>query len=325
MILANSVAILTDVFPADQRGMALGINIVAGMAGSFIGLVAGGVLADGTGGRSSGSTCRSASSAPSGRTCRCTTPASATGPHRLVGQRHLRRRPSAVLAAITYGIQPYGGHSMGWTNPWVLAGLVGGSRAARRVRHRRDPGRRADVPAGPVPHPRLHRGQRGRPGGRHRPRRPAVHAHHLAAGNLAAAARVRLRQTPLWAGIYLLPLTVGFLVSGPVAGACPTGTARAHRGRRDGDRRCASSACCCSRPTSATRSSPLVFLQGRRRPVRRAEHRLIMASVPAHQRGAASGMRSTFQNAGMVLSIGVFFSLMVAGLAALLPSTLPVA
>jgi len=49
---------------------------------------------------------------------------------------------------------------------------------------------------------------------------------------------------------------------------------------------------------------------------------LIMSSVPANMRGAASGMRATFQNAGQVLSIGVFFSLMVAGLARSLPSTL---
>jgi hypothetical protein len=47
-----------------------------------------------------------------------------------------------------------------------------------------------------------------------------------------------------------------------------------------------------------------------------------MNSVPARQRGAASGMLATFQNAGFVLSIGIFFSLMIAGLAATLPSTL---
>ena len=48
----------------------------------------------------------------------------------------------------------------------------------------------------------------------------------------------------------------------------------------------------------------------------------IMNSVPARQRGAASGMLSTFQNSGMVLSIGVFFSLMIAGLASALPTTM---
>jgi hypothetical protein len=47
-----------------------------------------------------------------------------------------------------------------------------------------------------------------------------------------------------------------------------------------------------------------------------------MNSVPRHQRGAASGMLATFQNSGFVLSIGVFFSLMIAGLASTLPTTL---
>src|SRR5881392_2153718 len=47
----------------------------------------------------------------------------AQGAGRLVGQPHVRRRLTALLAAITYGIQPYGGHVMGWTDPWVLAGL----------------------------------------------------------------------------------------------------------------------------------------------------------------------------------------------------------
>ena len=44
MLIANSSAILTDAFPHDQRGLALGLNQVAGIAGSFIGLVLGGVL-----------------------------------------------------------------------------------------------------------------------------------------------------------------------------------------------------------------------------------------------------------------------------------------
>ena len=47
-----------------------------------------------------------------------------------------------------------------------------------------------------------------------------------------------------------------------------------------------------------------------------------MGSVPAAQRGAASGMRATFQNSGTALSIGIFFSLLIAGLASSLPHTL---
>ncbi len=46
MLFANSTAILTDAFPAERRGMALGINQVAAIAGSFIGLIAGGLLSE---------------------------------------------------------------------------------------------------------------------------------------------------------------------------------------------------------------------------------------------------------------------------------------
>ncbi|MFD3604383.1 MFS transporter [Streptomyces sp. NPDC058656] len=127
MLMANSAAILTDAFPARQRGMALGVNMVAGIAGSFFGLVLGGALV----------------------TWNWRSVFWVNVPIGLIGTvwayKSLHetgvRRPgrmdwwgnitfavglSALLAGITYGIQPYGGHTMGWTNPWVLAGLIGG-------------------------------------------------------------------------------------------------------------------------------------------------------------------------------------------------------
>ncbi|WP_237553735.1 MFS transporter, partial [Streptomyces sp. SID6137] len=128
MLMANSAAILTDAFPARQRGMALGVNMVAGIAGSFLGLVLGGVLV----------------------TWNWRSIFWVNVPIGLIGTvwayKSLHetgiRRPgrmdwwgnitfaiglTALLAGITYGIQPYGGHTMGWTNPWVLAGLIGGA------------------------------------------------------------------------------------------------------------------------------------------------------------------------------------------------------
>src|SRR5689334_3203446 len=127
MVFANSTAILTDAFPARQRGMALGINQVAAIAGSFIGLVLGGVLAEWD--------WRAVFwvSVPIGI---LGTVWSYISLHELgvrtrgrldwVGNVTFAVGLSALLAAITYGIQPYGGHSTGWTNPWVLAGLIGG-------------------------------------------------------------------------------------------------------------------------------------------------------------------------------------------------------
>src|SRR5215510_67742 len=127
MLMANSAAIITDVFPAAQRGMALGINIVAGIAGSFIGLVLGGALAEWD--------WRSVFwvNVPIGLI-------GTVWAYRSLKDTGVRRRAridwwgnltfgvglTVLLAAITYGIQPYGGHTMGWTNPWVLAGLLGG-------------------------------------------------------------------------------------------------------------------------------------------------------------------------------------------------------
>ena len=109
---------------------------------------------------------------------------------------------------------------MGWTNPWVLAGLIGGVVVLAVFCVDRDPGRRADVPAVAVPHPRVHRRQR----------RHACWA-RIARGGLQFMLIIWLQgiwlplhgydydDTPLWAGIYLLPLTVGFLVAGPISGA----------------------------------------------------------------------------------------------------------
>ena len=197
MLMANSAAILTDAFPAEQRGFALGTNQVAGLAGMFIGLVAGGLLA-----------------AIDWRAVFwVNVPVGIFGTIwaylrlRDNGERHPARIDwwgnitfavglSAVLIAVTYGIQPYGGAHHGLDQPGGAGRPDRRGRAAGGVRAHRDPDRRADVPAQPVPDPRLHGRQRGRLPGVDRPRRSAVHADHLAAGHLAAAARLQLQRHP---------------------------------------------------------------------------------------------------------------------------------
>jgi MFS family permease len=326
MLMANSAAIITDAFPSSQRGMALGVNVVAGISGSFIGLLLGGLLAEWD--------WRSIFwvNVPIG----------------LLGTawafRSLRdtgvRRPAridwwgnvtfavgltALLAGITYGIQPYGGHTMGWTDPWVLTGLIGG--VAMLIAFCLIETRAVD-PMFPL---KLFRDRAFTSGS--------------AANLLGAIARGGLQfmliiwlqgiwlplhgydyaDTPLWAGIYLVPLTIGFLVSGPIAG---------HLSDKFGARPFAAGGLVVvalsfvgllTLPTDFGYPyfAALVFLNGVGSGLFSAPNTsLIMSSVPAEARGAASGMRATFQNAGMVLSIGVFFSLMVAGLAGSLPSTL---
>ncbi|HEU5331530.1 MAG TPA: MFS transporter [Actinocrinis sp.] len=326
MLMANSTAIITDAFPAEQRGTALGINIVAALAGSFLGLVLGGVLADWN--------WRSIFwvNVPIGIlgtvwAYKSLHDISARRPGRIDwwGNLTFGIGLTALLAAISYGIQPYGGHTMGWTNPLILAGLIGGVAvlAVFAVVERR-----TAEPMFPLGLFRNH-----------------VFASSNAASLLMSIARGGLQfmliiwlqgiwlplhgydyaQTPLWAGIYLVPLTLGFLIAGPLAGKLSD---------RFGHRPFAVGGLLVMAltfggmlllPTNFSYPvfASLILLNGLASGLFSAPNASsIMSNVPAHQRGAASGMRSTFQNSGMVLSIGLFFSLMVIGLASSLPSTL---
>ena len=326
MLQANSAAILTDAFPADQRGFALGLNQVAGLSGMFIGLVAGGLLA-----------------AWDWRAVFwVNVPVGVYGTVwayrklRDTGVRHRGRIDwwgnitfaiglGAILIAVTYGIQPYGGHTMGWTSPWVLAGLAGGVTFMIIF----------GIIETKIADPMFRLG--------------LFRIRAFAAGNLAglavSVARGGLQfmliiwlqgiwlplhgysfsDTPLWAGIFLLPLTAGFLVSGPSAGFLSD---------RFGTRGIASAGMVVfggsfiglmvlpvDFPYWAF--ALLIAANGVGSGMFAAPNSSsIMSSVPARYRGVASGMRATFQNSGTAVSIGVFFSLMIAGLASSLPTTL---
>jgi MFS family permease len=326
MLMANSAAIITDVFPTAQRGMALGINIVSAIAGSFIGLVLGGVLAEWD--------WRSI--------FWVNVPVGVIGTiwaYRSLHDTGTRRKSkidwwgnltfgvglTALLAAITYGIQPYGGHTMGWTSPRVLAGLIGGV-ALLVVFVLIE--RRVAEPMFPLVLFKIRQFTSGN---------VASLLGSIARGGLQFMLIIWLQgiwlplhgyayeSTPLWAGIYLLPLTVGFLVAGPIAG---------HLSDKYGARPFAagglvvmalSFAGLLILPTDFHYIwfALLVFINGLGGGLFSAPNTsMVMSSVPAHLRGSASGMRATFQNSGMVLSIGVFFSLMVAGLANSLPHAL---
>jgi MFS family permease len=326
MLMANAPAILTDAFPANQRGTAMGINQVAGISGQFIGLILGGVLA-----------------AINWRLVFIV-----SVPIGIVGTiwsylslREIGARTAAridwlgnvtfalglvgLLTGITYGIQPYGGHSMGWTSPVVLTGLIGG--VALLVLfcfiETRVPSPMFDL----------------------RLMRIRAFAAGVTATLLASIARGGLqfmliiwlqgiwlplhgyafKDTTLWSGIYLLALTCGFVFSGPVSGWLSD---------KHGARAFASGGLIVSAaafggllliPTnfSYPEFAALIFVAGAGMGLFSAPNAAaIMNSVPARQRGAASGMLATFQNSGFVLSIGIFFSLMIAGLAATLPASL---
>ncbi|MBO0844816.1 MAG: MFS transporter [Nocardioides sp.] len=326
MLTGNSAAILTDAFPSHQRGMALGINQITALAGQFLGLLAGGLLA-----------------ALDWRAVFwVSVPVGVVGTVwsyrslREIGTRTRSRIDwlgtttftgglGLILTAMTYGIQPYGGHPTGWTNPRVLGALALGVLllvAFCFVESR-------------VAAPMFRLG--------------LFRSRAFVAGNLAALLTAIARgglqfmliiwlqgiwlplhgysfeNTPLWAGIYMLPLTCGFLIAGPTSG---------YLSDRFGARLfsttglllvAASFVGLMSIPVDFDYPvfALLLLLSGLGQGMFSAPNTAaIMGSVEPAERGVASGMRSTLQNSGTALSIGVFFSLMIAGLAHSLPTQL---
>jgi MFS family permease len=326
MLMANSAAILTDAFPANQRGMALGINQIAGISGQFVGLLLGGLLAAWD--------WRSVFwiNVPFGVfgtiwAYKSLKEIAHTKKARIdwAGNVTFALGAGLLLTAITYGIRPYGTSATGWGNPLVAGGLAVG--VALLIAFCVVETKVAD----PMFQMTLFR----------------IRA--FAAGNIAALLGAIARGglqfmlviwlagiwlplhgydftvTPLWAGIYMLPLTAGFLIAGPLSGTLSD---------KYGSRPFATAgllvagACFVGLmllpidfpyPVFAL----LIFGNGIGSGLFASPNTsAIMGSVPANHRGAASGMRSTFQNSGMSLSIGIFFSLMIAGLANTLPRTL---
>jgi MFS family permease len=326
MLMANSAAILTDAFPPGKRGMALGINQVAGISGQFVGLLLGGLL--------SAWDWRAVFwiNLPFGIfgtiwAYRSLKEIATTRKARIdwLGNLFFAAGLGILLTAITFGIRPYRSDPTGWANPMVFGGLILGAVLLTvfcfiesRVK---DPMFQLSL----------------------------FRIRAFAAGNIASLlgsiARGGLQfmlviwlagvwlplhgydftVTPLWAGIYMLPLTAGFLIAGPLSGILSD---------RYGARPFATSgllvaACCFVGLMFLPIDFPywlfalLIFGNGIGSGLFASPNTAsIMSSVPAHNRGAASGMRSTFQNSGMSLSIGIFFSLMIAGLANTLPPAL---
>ena len=326
MLFANSSAIITDAFPENQRGLALGINGVAAIAGSFIGLILGGLL-----------------SPVSWRLVfLVSVPFGLFGTVWAYLKLHdlSERRPAkidwlgnvtfaigliAVMVGITYGIQPYGHHTMSWSSPKVLAELIGGAAVLlvfcfieTRVEQ-------------PMFHLDLFRIR-------------AFTAGNLASllssvgrGGLQFVLIIWLQgiwlpqhgysfsETPLWAGIYMVPLTIGFLIAGPLSGLLSD---------RYGARPFATGGMIVAATSFVLLEqlpvnfgyiwfALLLALNGIGMGLFASPNRAgIMNSLPPRQRGAGAGMSATFQNSAMVLSIGIFFSLLIVGMAGSLPGAL---
>ncbi len=326
-LMANSTAIITDAFPSNQRGMAMGINMIAGTSGSFLGLLAGGILA-----------------AINWRyVFLVSVPFSIGGTiwaylalhetatiHKhqhldIPGNILFALGLTAVLVGTTYGIQPYGSSPMGWGNPFVLACLIGGALALAAFiyveQHVSEPMFRLELfkirmfSAGNV----------------------AGFLASLARGGLNLMIIIWLQgiwlplhgysfeDTPLWAGIYMLPLTVGFMIMGPISGFLSD---------RYGARTFSTAGMLVTAagfgglllvPTNFAYPSfalaILVIGMGMGM-FASPNTTAIMNSVPAEHRGASSGMRATFQNTANTISITWIFTMVTIGLAAHLPTAL---
>ncbi|MGA2521126.1 MAG: MFS transporter [Acidimicrobiales bacterium] len=326
LLMANSMAIITDAFPVGERGMALGINIVAGISGSFLGLLVGGLLSavdwrlvflvsvpfglagtvwaylklHDTGVRT---------------TARLDWWGNATFATGLV----------LVMIGLTYGLMPHGGHPMGWTGPWVLSELIGGAVVLvlfvvieRRV-------------ADPMLDLSLFRIRAFTGAG------VANLLGSMGRGGLQFMLVLWLQgiwlplhgysfeSTPLWSGIYMVPLSVGYLATGPMAGRLSDRYGQRWFATVGMFGAAASFVALLFLPVdfSYPEFAALILVNGIFVGLFSAPNTTtMMNAVPASQRGAASGIRATFMNSGFVLSIGIFFSLMIIGLAATLPATM---
>lgn len=326
-LLSNSAAILTDAFPANQRGRALGINQIAGIAGSFIGLIVGGILA------AINWRLVFLVSVPVGiagtiwayMMLRETATIREHQKIDWLGNVTFALGLTVFLLGITYGIEPYGGSPMGWSNPLVIGAiLLGIVLLAAFVwieLHVDDPMFRLDL----------------------------FKIRMFAAGNIAgflsALGRGGLQfmliiwlqgiwlplhgysfeETPLWAGIYMTPLLIGFIVMGPISG---------YLSDRFGARLFSTTGMLIQAlgffgltvlPVNFNYPlfAVLLFMLGCGSGLFASPNTSsIMSSVPPETRGVSSGMRATFQNSATLVSIGLFFSIVTVGLAAALPSTL---
>jgi MFS family permease len=325
-LFANSTAILTDAFPQNERGKAMGINGIAAVGGSFLGLILGGVLGP----------------------IEWRLVFLVSVPFGVFGTiwAYLSLRDNgiriaakidwlgnalfaigliSVLTGIVYSLLPYGGHPTGWTNPYVLAAIIGGIVVL---------GLFAWVET-KVEQPMFHL--------------DLFKIRAFTAGNIAgllgALGRGGLQfmliiwlqgiwlpqhgysfaRTPLWAGIYMIPLTIGFLLLGPVSGILSD---------RYGARVLATGGLVLSGASflllellpinfSYLWFALLIFMFAVGMGLFFSPNQAaVMNSIPAGQRGAGAGMLNTFQTSATVLSMGLFFTIVTLGLASRLPAHL---
>jgi MFS family permease len=325
-LLANAAAIITDAFPANQRGMALGINNIVGVSGMFVGLVLGGLLAP----------------IDWRLVFLISVPVGLFGTvwaYLKLEERSTPKRSRVdwwgnvtfalglvlIMVSVTYGIRPYGSAATGWGSPRVLA-LLGAGVACLAAFAAVES--RVAEPMFRLPLFRIRAFTFGT---------LSTFLSAVARGGLMFMLIIWLQgiwlpqhgydftETPLWAGIYMLPLTLGMLIAGPTSG---------YLSDRFGARWFATGGMLGTALSFFLLSllpidfpfalfALVLLMVGLSMGMFASPNRAaVMNSLPPQHRGAGGGMNQTFQNSAQVLSIGVFFTLMILGLASKLPHTL---
>jgi EmrB/QacA subfamily drug resistance transporter len=326
-LMANSTAILTDAFSSKERGMAMGLNQIAGVGGSLLGLIIGGLLADidwrlvflvsvpiGLFGTIWAYIKLEEQSAPD-----------KTQKIDWIGNSTFAVGLTLLLMAFTYGIMPYGTSKMGWGNPFVIFGIIAGLVLLvafvfieMKVKM-------------PMLHMELFRIRAFAFGNL------SLFLSSIARGGLQFMLIIWLQgiwlplhgysfeSTPLWAGIYMMPMMIGFFIMGPLSGKLSD---------RYGARAFSTGGMVLSAigfilltllPANfgyGVFAVILVILGLGMGMFAAPNTTAIMNSVPPEQRGASSGMRSTFQNTGMALSMTLYFTILILGMAQNLPPIL---
>ncbi len=326
-LFSNSTAIITDAFKPHERGMALGFNQIAAVGGTLIGTIAGGFLAV----------------IDWRLVFLINVPIGLFGTIWAFLMLKEQREPDKsqgidwwgnlsfgiglvlILAAFTMGIMPSGNSAMGWTNPllfvMLIAGLVLMGLFIFVELHIKEP----------MFNLRLFKIRAFAAGN------ISLFLSSIARGGLSFILIIWLQgiwlplhgydfsQTPLWAGIYMLPMMGGFFIMGPLSGRLSD----TWGSRGLATTGMALSAICFVLlnllPANFTYIwfALILLLMGFGMGMFAAPNtNAVMSAVPAGYRGVASGMRSTFQNTGGALSMAVYFTIIIAGLAAKLPATL---
>jgi len=317
--MANGPAIITDSFQTNERGKALGINMVAVMSGHFIGLILGGILAAyhwryvflvsvpfaiiGT-------------AWSYWKLEELSIPVAKTGID-YIGNLVFICGLTSLLIGITYGLMPYGSDSMGWGNPWVISTVIIGivllmafPFIETRVKY---PMFRIDL------------------------FKIRAFAYANLASTISAIARggvmfmlILLLQgiwlplhgyayadTPFWAGIYMLPMTFGFVLMGPISGMLSDnyGPRWIATGGMTLVTLCFIGLATLNFDFEYWQLGVLLFLMGCGSGMFASPNSSsIMNSVPPQDRGVASGMMSTLMNSANTASMAIFFTIVIVGI-----------